>query len=546
MFDLKKLESSEFYHRRRQNFATLIIFPILAIFIFICLFAFIAKKELTVKSLGTIEPTRIIQQIQSTGSGNILENNLKEGLAVKKNQLLIRYDISQSTTEAAQYQLQLSQAKAQQTQLAFLEVSLNAGTNQFPLADKFGYYQTFQDYLAQTQVLTDTINRTNQALTDQNSTVTSSKQAIKAEKEIISDELNNLTALKNAVAAGVAPSASNTYCSQYVDYQSQIADKINQKTVLQAQFISNIQANIDSVQSQIDSLNSQISQLSTTNPSLSGLKNQLSNLKTQLQNYQEVKNASSAGSIKAINPYKSLYTANQSQLISVDNQINSLKAQTLSNLQSQIDTLQNTISSLTTQEAGLSSSNSYDTSLSGQLAALKAQELLKTNQEETSLKNSITDLETKLKLLKQSDKDGSLKVSKAGVIHVLPNILGLKKISVGTPIAELYPALKAKAKVKVTVYIPSGQISALSIGQPLRFQVQQNLPKPVILSGKVSKIDSAPTKDKAGNYYGVEAIVSLTKADIKKMRYGLQGKVTIVTGRKTYFNYYKDKLTGNE
>jgi competence factor transport accessory protein ComB len=119
MFDSKRLESAEFYHRRTANFATLIIFPILGIFIFLLLFSLFAKKELTVKSSAVIEPTKIIQRIQSTSNGEILENNLKEGLAVKKNQLLLRYDIASDATQQADYQAQLDKANDQKAQLAF-------------------------------------------------------------------------------------------------------------------------------------------------------------------------------------------------------------------------------------------------------------------------------------------------------------------------------------------------------------------------------------------------------------------------------------------
>ena len=58
----------------------------------------------------------------------------------------------------------------------------------------------------------------------------------------------------------------------------------------------------------------------------------------------------------------------------------------------------------------------------------------------------------------------------------------MKKIPIGTPIAEIYPSLKSETKVNLTSYIPSTQISGMKVGQKVRFTVQQNLPKPEILN----------------------------------------------------------------
>ncbi|GAB2025128.1 HlyD family secretion protein [Lactovum odontotermitis] len=547
MFEAKKLESGEFYHRRTENFATLIIFPILGIFIFLLIFAFFAKKELTVKSAATIEPTKIIQRIQSTNSGKILENVLKEGKTVKDGQILLRYDIASDATQQADYQAQLEKAQDQKSQLTFLQNSLNTGSNQFPVEDSYGYYQTFEDYLSQCSVLTSNINKSNQTLTDQNTSNQNTRSSIQEQTKQMNQKISDLKALKSAVSSGKTPDSSNPYYSQYTDYQSQLADNQSQIQTLQAQFTATIQGSIDQVQSQIDTLNTQILQLQSEDTTAkSKLNRQVNTLKQQIKDYTEVKNASSSTSISSSNPYKAQFDATQGQISSLKSQASSLQSQLISNLQGQIDTLQAQLDSLNTQSAGLTNSNNYDTSLNGQLSSLKSEAQLKASQEMTVLDTNITDLQTKLKLLSQTSQDGTLKTSSAGILHVLPNILGVKKIPVGTEIAEIYPAFNENSQVKITAYIPASQISAVSTGQKMRFQVQQNLPKPVILTGKVTKIDSAATKDKTGSYYGLEAVITLKKTDLEKVRYGLQGKLTIITGKKTYFNYYKDKVMGND
>jgi competence factor transport accessory protein ComB len=427
----------------------------------------------------------------------------------------------------------------------FLQSSLDAGNNQFPAVDNFGYYQTFENYLSQISIAAANISKSNQAVTDQNTSNQSMKAGIQSQSEQMNTQISNLVALKDAVSSGSVPNASNPYYSQYTDYQSQLANYSSQIQTLEAQFSAAIQSNIDQVQGQNDTLNAQISQ-SKDDETTKNLKEQLATLQKQLENYKEVKNASSGNSISSSNPYKSSHDATQNQISSIRSQASSLQSQLVSSLQSQIDTLQNQLDGLNTQYAGLIPSNSFDSSLDGQLNALRSQSLLKVSQEMTALDTTITNLQTKLKLLSQTSQDGTLKTSSGGVLHVLPNVLGVKNITVGTEIAEIYPAFNENSQVKITAYIPASQISAVTVGKKMRFQVLQNLPKPVILSGKVTKIDSAATKDKSGNYYGLEATITLKKSDLKKVRYGLQGKLTFVTGKKSYFDYYKDKVLGND
>lgn len=84
----------------------------------------------------------------------------------------------------------------------------------------------------------------------------------------------------------------------------------------------------------------------------------------------------------------------------------------------------------------------------------------------------------------------------------------------------------------------------MKVGQKVRLTVQQNLPKPLILTGVIKQIDSAPTQFKEGNAYKVSAITTVNSKDLPNIRYGLQGKTVTVIGKKTYFNYFLDKITG--
>ena len=84
-------KSTEFYHRRYHNMSTVLITPLILLVIFLFLFAFFAKKEVTVTSRGSIEPTKVIAVIQSTSDNTIIDNQLVANKVVKKGDTLVQY-----------------------------------------------------------------------------------------------------------------------------------------------------------------------------------------------------------------------------------------------------------------------------------------------------------------------------------------------------------------------------------------------------------------------------------------------------------------------
>ena len=96
------------YDKRYRNFSTLIILQKLLIIVGGVIFTFFAHKELTVISTGSIEPTKIVAKIQSTNANPIIENNLKEGKAVKENSLLLKYNGTPEQTQLSELLTQMS------------------------------------------------------------------------------------------------------------------------------------------------------------------------------------------------------------------------------------------------------------------------------------------------------------------------------------------------------------------------------------------------------------------------------------------------------
>ena len=100
----------------------------------------------------------------------------------------------------------------------------------------------------------------------------------------------------------------------------------------------------------------------------------------------------------------------------------------------------------------------------------------------------------------------------------------------------------SEKKVTLVTYIASKDISTVKIGDKIRFITADDANKQLVLESKISSIDANATQTKQGNFFRVESETSVNQEQAKKLSYGLEGKFIMVTGLKTYFDYYMEKL----
>lgn len=105
-------------------------------------------------------------------------------------------------------------------------------------------------------------------------------------------------------------------------------------------------------------------------------------------------------------------------------------------------------------------------------------------------------------------------------------------------IVHLLPIIKAKTKVNIIAYFPGNKIGAIKKGQLLHFQISNSSGTTDRLVGKVKEIGVYPVNIHGSNAYEV---ISEAKPN-KAVKYGMEGKATIITGKSTYFEYFKDKI----
>lgn len=442
------LESAEFYNRRYHNFSSRVIIPTTLLFVFILLFSTFAKKEITISSGATIEPNRIIVNIQSTSNNSIVTNKLSENKSVKKGELLIQYQDGAESVQQSSYASQLDMLRDQKQQLEYLQKSLESGNDQFPTKDNFGYQQSFYDYLNQAKSLRSNTNQQNATIASQNA-ASSNSQA----------ELGNIIS----------------------DIQSKIEDYQIAKSAIQND------TTLDS-----------------------------SNIGYSI--YQNYKNQSSS-----------------------DNS-NVLKSQSIAQIDSQISQMESNLSNYRVQYAGSGAQQAYSNSLASQLESLRSQQLSRVEQELGNINQKIIEAETGKNMQTNIVQKGKIVAPEDGIVHLNPETSNSVIIPEGNLIAQLYPLLTTEKRVKITAYISSKDIAQIKVGDQIRFTTIDNISKQQNLTSTISSIDTSATKTEKGSFFKVEAETKLTNQEAKKIRYGLEGRIVMITGKKSYFQYYLDQF----
>ena len=129
-----------------------------------------------------------------------------------------------------------------------------------------------------------------------------------------------------------------------------------------------------------------------------------------------------------------------------------------------------------------------------------------------------------------------------GVIALNPEFEGKNLIPVGSDIAYLYPDIKQTKTVLITYYVTSEYVALLKEGQTARLSLEKIGNQPITVIGSIQSIAQSATPTEEGNLFKITAQATITENESSLLQYGLQGRVTSVIAKKTFFDYYKDKL----
>ncbi|WP_229955153.1 HlyD family efflux transporter periplasmic adaptor subunit [Lactiplantibacillus plantarum] len=176
------------------------------------------------------------------------------------------------------------------------------------------------------------------------------------------------------------------------------------------------------------------------------------------------------------------------------------------------------------------------------LAMLKNDQLSEVAEKRMKAEQDLRTVKADIDSLTTQSKSYTIKATKTGVLHVAG---GAKYVSSGAEIAKILPIIKQQRRVNVKLYISTADISSVKVKQAIRFKVTRNVPKPIILDGVVTKIGVSPVEESKATFYEVTAAVPITADQAQLLRYGMIGQTAIITGKVTWFDYYKDKVLDN-
>lgn len=230
--------------------------------------------------------------------------------------------------------------------------------------------------------------------------------------------------------------------------------------------------------------------------------------------------------------------------------LNNLKGQYQSQLQNLLTTEKETLASLRTQrinqkQADLSAQQTGQNE--AKLASLQSHMQQTMTAEQVKVQQGTQEGEAKLAALKDESKNYQVKASASGVLHLEASLSGNKYIPAGTVLAQILPDLATQKEVELKLAVSPAEIMSLKRGQSVRLRIAENVPSPMTLTGRIDAIDVAPTVNaKVGNYFKVQARVPLSERQRQTLHYGIAGQAAVITGTKTYWQYFVDKMFNHQ
>lgn len=230
------------------------------------------------------------------------------------------------------------------------------------------------------------------------------------------------------------------------------------------------------------------------------------------------------------------------------NKANSSIPKQITELQTQVNQYQEPQSDIDNLNLKLSSNvttGTYDNSASSQIETLRNQQVSQAQEQLNQVNKDKESLQAQLEQANIRKEATSLYANSNGVLHLNSQIKGESYIPQGTVIGQIYPNLSKAKNVAITYYVNSNYINQLKKQQTVRFTLDTVGKTPTVIEGEIVSLDKAATETKNGNYFKVTAKVNVTSQDRENLTYGMQGKVVSVIAKKTFFNYFKDKLLNN-
>ena len=283
-------------------------------------------------------------------------------------------------------------------------------------------------------------------------------------------------------------------------------------------------------------------QANLANSSSSAIEQEITRVQQQIGEYQELRDAiiNKRARLPTGNPHQSIL--NRYLVASQEQTQETADEPFLSQINQSIANLESSIASLKIQQAGIGSVATYDNSLATKIEVLRTQFLQTASQQQLTVENQLTELKVQLDQATQRLENNTLTAPSKGIVHLNSEFEGKNRIPTGTEIAQIFPLITDTREVLITYYVSSDYLPLLDKGQTVRLKLEKIGKHGITIIGQLQSIDQTPTRTEQGNLFKLTALVKLSGENSKLIQYGLQGRVTSVTAKKTYFDYFKDKI----
>lgn len=131
-----------------------------------------------------------------------------------------------------------------------------------------------------------------------------------------------------------------------------------------------------------------------------------------------------------------------------------------------------------------------------------------------------------------------------GFVHINYNVKDQKIIPKGEVIAEIYPEIKP-GKIEFTSQIEASDLTQVKSGMRVHFKLDSKGNSPIIMEGKIKEISANAETSERGSFYIVKGFLKQTNKTPFNSRYGLNGRLSLIVGKKSYFNVLKEMIIKN-
>ena len=109
-------------------------------------------------------------------------------------------------------------------------------------------------------------------------------------------------------------------------------------------------------------------------------------------------------------------------------------------------------------------------------------------------------------------------------------------------IAEIYPK-QSKNTLSFTAFIPADEVTRIKIDMPVHFKIDKKGVSTKTINGLLKEISENSSSTEKGNFYTIKG--TLEPSEYLNSRYGQTGELSLIIGKKTYWQQIQDVLKNN-